>query len=46
MKRATLKEVQTFFGMTAQELMAEWKELDDHEKDWFKTAVYEEIHND
>lgn len=36
MRTATLKEVQTYFGMSASECAKEWRELDPSDKEEFK----------
>ena len=40
-REATIKEIQEYFSMTTIQLMADWKKLDDNEKQYFKTAVGE-----
>jgi hypothetical protein len=42
-KKASLAEIKTFFGMTNQEMMAEWKELGAEDREYFKIAVGKEI---
>lgn len=42
-RKANLKEIKVFFGMTSKEIMAEWKELDVYEREYFKEAVGREL---
>ena len=41
MRTATLKEVQTYFGMSASECAKEWRELDPSDKEEFKRLLGE-----
>jgi hypothetical protein len=45
-KKASLAEIKAFFGMTNAEMMAEWKEVDADDRDYFKIAVGKEIHGE
>ena len=45
MKKATATDVKNFFGFnTTKEFKDEWTVLTDEEKEYFKTAVGEEIY--
>ena len=39
MRTATLKEVQTYFGMSASECAKEWRELDPSDKEELKSLL-------
>ena len=43
MKEATLVEIMKFFGMSSGEFAQEWKQLDNEDKQYFRTAVGEEV---
>ncbi len=43
MAQATLVEIRDFFEATSSEFTAEWKELDEEDRNYFKTAVGAEL---
>ena len=38
-KRATLKEIKEYFGISTQEMMANWKELSAMDREFFMVEV-------
>ena len=44
MLKATVVQIMNYFEMNRTEFIHEWKKLDDAEKDYFKTAVGEVVH--
>ena len=37
----TMRDVMIFFGMSSKEMMKEWVELSEENKEWFKIQVRE-----